>query len=315
MESFYTNLETVLNINSVQAQALVTGFKTGNLAFFQGYFNALPTVKLEAGNARNNTVSETLYIEGDHIGEGGYGAIFKNRMRPYVYKIIVDYKRVNANSYQYLTTNFKEAIIQTLLLSDPKYGRYVCKLYKVLRQGDDFVFQMEPLETTFEKYRYKNRFEESTPKVVEKVLFKLIEILNYFFVKYRFSHNDLSTDNIMISNDADIESLRLIDFGKSTAGFNDIQIGKISKTLKDTKSLFITNKYYIEPDKRELFNKLVNLPPETPLQTLKNALSRTKGSEPKGSEPKGSEPKGGKRKSKTRKNNKQKQQDVSARQT
>lgn len=282
MESFYTNLETVLNINSVQAKALVTGFKTGNLAFFQGYFNTLPTVKLESSNTRNNTVSETLYIEGDHIGEGGYSTIFKNRTRPYVYKIIVDYKRVNVNSYRYLTTGFKEAIIQTLLLSDPQYGRYICKLYKVFRQGDDFVFQMEPLETNLRDYKYKNRFEESTPLVIEKVLFKLIEILNYFYVKYGFSHNDLSSYNIMISNDADIESVRLIDFGKSAVGFSAMQIGKISKTLKDTKSLFATIKYDITSDKRELFNKLVYLPPETPVETLKALLVQSKGGKSKG---------------------------------
>ena len=275
MEAFYTALETVLNINPEQAKTLVTNYNTGDLAFFETYFNALPTVKLEAGNVKNDTVNETIFIEADHIGEGGYGTVYKNRTRPYVYKEMSDYNRVNnKNSLLYLKTNFKEAIIQTLLYSDPNYGKHVCRLYKVYRNGNNCVFQMEPLEIDLDKWLWLNRNEEFRYEIMPAILLKLIEIFNYFKVRYGFTQGDSNPSNIMTVKNGDVvESLKIIDFGLSTVRFGDIQIGSQKKSKRtETKVLFIVLQYKLDEKTRKLFSKIVKQPPETPIETLRDIL-------------------------------------------
>ena len=272
MEAFYTALESVLNISPEQAKTLVANFNTAPLPFFETYFEALPTAKLQTTNVKDISANTTLFIEEDHIGEGGYGTVFKNRTKPYVYKFVTDYKRLNnKNSLEYLKTNYKEAIIQTLLHSDPIYGKHVCRLYKVYRDGNDFVFQLEPLETTLDKYMYKNRNEENLPEVVEKALFKLILIINHFYVTYGYNQGDASPGNIMTSNSEDFaENLKLIDFG--VARITALKIGIPTQKPTDTKSLYTILKYKLRESNRKLFAKLVKLPPETPVKTLTNIL-------------------------------------------
>jgi hypothetical protein len=273
MDAFYAALESVLNINSEQAKTLVANFNSGDLAFFQTYFDALPTAKLQTTtNVKDISANTTLFIETYHIGEGGYGTVFKNRTQPYVYKFVTDYNRVNnKNSFIYLKTNFKEAIIQTLLQSDPTYGKNVCSLYKVYRNGVDFVFQLEPLETTLEKYMYTNRDKENLPEIVEKILFKLILIINHFYVTYGFNQGDAGTSNTMTVNSQDFaENLKLIDFGGAT--ITALKVGKPTQKRTSTKSLYAVLKYNLRESNRKLFAKLVKLPPETPVKTLTNIL-------------------------------------------
>lgn len=231
MELFYSNLQSVLNINSEMATALISNFNTGDLVFFETYFNALSTAKLVDSNVKNDSLDTTLFIDENSIGAGGYGTIYKNRTRPYVYKMIEDYKRVeNKNSLLYLKTNFKEVIIQTLLQSDVTYGKHVCRLYKVYKTGNNFIFQIEPLEITLEKYIYKHRLEDDLYETTPKVLLKLVEILNFFYVKYGFNHNDMSLSNVMTTAVGDIvENIKLIDFGKSTVRFGEIELGESVK--------------------------------------------------------------------------------------
>jgi hypothetical protein len=272
MDAFYAALESVLNITSEQAKTLVANFNSGDLAFFQTYFDALPTAKLQTTYVKDISANTTLFIKPDHIGEGGYGTVFKNRTQPYVYKFVTDYKRVNnKNSLQYLKTNFKEAIIQTLLQSDPIYGKHVCHLYKVYRNDVDFVFQLEPLETTLEKYIYTNRDKENLPEIVEKTLFKLILIINHFYVTYGFNQGDAGPSNTMTANSQDFaENLKLIDFGGAT--ITALKVGKPTQKPTSTKTLYAVLKYRLHESNRKLFAKLVNLPPETPVKTLTNIL-------------------------------------------
>jgi len=275
MDAFYAALESVLNITSEQAKTLVANFNSGDLAFFQTYFDALPTAKLQTTNT--TSANTTLFIESEHIGEGGYGTVFKNRTQPYVYKFVTDYKRVNnKNSLEYLKTNFKEAIIQTLLQSDPKYGKHVCHLYKVYRNNADFVFQLEPLETTLEKYIYTNRDKENLPEIVEKTLFKLILIINHFYVTYGFNQGDAGTSNTMTANSQDFaENLKLIDFGVAT--ITALKVGKPTQKPTSTQTLYAVLKYKLRESNRKLFAKLVKLPPETPVKTLTNILQAKTG--------------------------------------
>ena len=272
MDAFYAALETVLSITPEQTKTLVANFNKAPLSFFETYFSSLPTAKLETTNVKNNSANITLFVEEDHIGEGGYGTVLKNRTQPYVYKFITDYKRVNnKNTLEYFKTNYKEAIIQTLLQSDPVYGKHICRLYKVYRAETDFVFQIEPLETTLAKYMYKNRAEENLPEVIENTLFNLINILNHFNLRYGFNHNDASSDNIMTSNQKKFaENLKLIDFGKST--ITSLNVGKSTNKRTDTKNLYAVLKYNLRESNRKVFAKLVKLPPETAVSYFKPFL-------------------------------------------
>jgi serine/threonine protein kinase len=276
MVLFFSTLESVLNINSEMAQRLVTNFNTGDLPFFEAYFNALPTAKLEHSNVKNGSVDYTLFIDEASIGEGGYGTIYKNRVRPYVYKTMEDYTRVdNKNSLLYLKTNFKEAIIQALLQSDLTYGKHVCRIYKVYKTGNNFIFQIEPLEIELDKYISKHHTEDHLYETMPRVLLKLVEILNYFYVKYGFNHNDMSTSNVMtVKTGAIAENLKLIDFGKSTVKFGGIEIGTYAKKRNDTIHLYKVIKFYMAEKYRAPFNRIVNLSPETPYAVLLAAFEK-----------------------------------------
>jgi serine/threonine protein kinase len=285
MEEFYTTLGVVLNRSPTEAKLLVTQFNTGDLAFFESYFNALPTAKLEKGNAKNASVNVTLFVK-DDLGSGAFGAVKRNRNAEIAYKIVPDR---GTERLLYLKSIYKEAIIQTLLQCDPKYGKYICKLHKVYRVGKDGVFQIEVLQTTFEQYF--RSFEESYSdneqlrneinKTFKKVTLKLFEILNHYRVNYGFYHNDLSLSNIMTVKQGNAaENLKLIDFGKSSVKFDTIEIGKPLQSRIDTQYFLykLWLELDLEPTKFSGFIKtLSELPIDTPFKTYIEALEKKNG--------------------------------------
>ena len=276
MEPFYTSLETILSINSEQVKTLITQFNTGDLAFFQTYFNLLPTAKLQVSNEKNANANETFFVGSQAIGAGEFGTMFKNKnnSRPFVYKRIEDYEGANdTTSLTYLQTGFKEAIIQVLLQSDTTYGKHICRLYKVYRDGLNFIFQMEALEITLERYIVKNRWTAVDESIMPNIILKLVLILNYFNTKYGFFHNDLSLSNIMTVETGDqVENLKLIDFGLSMVKIGEIQLGIRKPTPYDP--TFIKHLIYeVRPKYRRALEKIVALPPETSEEELTHILS------------------------------------------
>jgi hypothetical protein len=103
---------------------------------------------------------------------------------------------------------------------------------------------------------------------------KIIEIFNYFKVRYGFTQSDYSPVNLMTVKNGDVvESLKIIDFGLSTVRFGDIQIGSQKKPKRtETEGLFIILKYELDEKTRKLFSKIVKQPPETPIETLRDIL-------------------------------------------
>lgn len=278
MEAFYTNLESILNITQIQAKQLVSQFSSGDLDFFQTYFNVLPTAKFTTNNVSGNT---TLNTDDENIGAGAFGIIKKNRTRSLVYKSLVN-RYSSDKRLKYLKPIFQEIIVQTLLQSDANYGKYVCILNKVYRVGNDCVFQMEQLETTLGSYIQSNEEAymanpEPINNVLLKTLLEVLEILNYFNATYGFSHNDLSLDNIMIKKDG--SNPKLIDFGLSSINFGNIQIGKQLKSRIDPSYLLTKLALYLDINPSK-FSKsleiLAMLPPETPIQTYIDNLQPTK---------------------------------------
>jgi len=292
MEQFYTNLRYILNISLEQAITLVTNFKTGDLDFFQTYFDALPSASFSTENSSENSV---LYVEEENIGAGAFGTIKKNKTRPFVYKSLEN-KFFLSNPLTYLKSIFQEAIIQTLLQSDSSHGIYICKLYKLYKTGPNTcIFQMESLMmTTLAKFiRDKEESYIVNPeplnKILQKHLIKILEIINYFNTAYGFSHNDLSLENIMV----DRNSIKLIDFGLSSINFGTIQIGKKLKSRMDQNYLCSKLATYLDINPNEFSKYLETLaimPPETPIQTyiimLKSHLTKSHTTKSKPKKPK-----------------------------
>ena len=296
MNAFYKTLEGVLSITDEQAKALVTDFNTRDLAFFQTYFEGLPSAKLEKNSNVKNANSKvvTLFVEGKNIGAGAFGVIKKNRTENFVYKYLKD-KEAPEKRLIYLKSIFQEAIIQTLLQSDATHGQYICQLYKVYRQGNDCIFQMEPLETTFEKRIGLEKdmdieAYEMDPKpinaLVLKVLLKVLEIINYFNRTYGFCHNDLSISNIMMPKSGnggnggnEGNGVKLIDFGKSSVWFGKIQIGIPSKYRIDPQYLIQKLQTILDINPTKFSKKLetlLELPSNTQIQTYIDYLQQWK---------------------------------------
>jgi hypothetical protein len=78
MEVFYTSLASVLNTSKQRAKDLVANYNTGDLEFFQTYFDGLKSIKFELHNAVNDSVNITLFVEENSIGAGASGVIKKN---------------------------------------------------------------------------------------------------------------------------------------------------------------------------------------------------------------------------------------------
>lgn len=221
---FYLNLAAIITSTPEKARTLVREFNTDNESFFEGYFNRLPTAKLARNTRKNNNANATLFINNVNAGKGAFGVLSRNRTLPYVYKTVANQEP----RLKFLKSIFREVIIQTLLQCDSLYGKHICEIYKLYRNGKDCIIKMERLNTTLYDYvRRTNDMFKANPelhnRLVQAYLLKLFNILNHFRNMYGFKHNDLHEMNIM-TNSVDIMEIKLIDFGFSSIHFATIHI-------------------------------------------------------------------------------------------
>jgi len=273
MATFYVNLASVLNTTPERAAQLVADYNKGDLDFFQSYFNGLQSASLEESEEKNAESNVTLFVEADNIGSGAFGVVKRNRTQKFVYKSISDGMYPPDKRILYLKLIFKEALIQTLLQSDATYGKHICQIYKVYKNGDSCIFQMESLETTLDKFIDVEAYEKNTEPInsqVLKILIKILEIIKYFNTTYGFCHNDLSTGNIMLPKTGNVLSqVKLIDFGISSVKIGDVQIGKPLVSRLDPQYLILKlfTTLDINPnDFSKKLEKLLELPADTPIQ-------------------------------------------------
>jgi serine/threonine protein kinase len=159
-------------------------------------------------------------------------------------------------------------------------------LSAVYREGDNCVFQLEPLGITLAKYLVSDH------KAVVPILVRLVEIISYFKTKYGFSHNDLKLNNVMTGEGNAIGNLKLIDFGLSSIKIGTNEIGKPSLSKADMPYLFHNLKMELEgkayasnnvdeellaSDLFKLAESLSELPAETPIKTYIDRLQGLKG--------------------------------------
>jgi serine/threonine protein kinase len=269
----YLTLASILTTTPSLAERLVKEFSSGDQAFFQHYFDALPTAKLARNSTKNNTVNATLFINDRSVGKGAFGLLEKNRSLPYVYKVISDQPK---ERLKHLKSLFREIIIQTLLICDPEYGHYVCQIYKVYKTGigNTCIFKLERLEVTLrERIQQLNSSgsPEKNTSEVRSVMLEIFKVLAYFRTKYGFYHNDLHLENIMTTREGPITDIKLIDFGFSTVNFEGINMSKGNSSL-NRKSDCLTLIYFLNiylknviPEFVALLSKLLKLPEATPI--------------------------------------------------
>ena len=288
MDAFYKTLASVTNTSKKRAKELVANYNTGDLGFFQTYFDGLKSIKfVESGEAKNTSVNLTLFVEEDELGAGASGVIKKNKSKPYVYKSIVD-NWPPERRLLYLRTIFKEAIVQTLLQSDTSYGKHVCTLSAIYRNDNNCVFQLEPLGIDLAKYIAS----AADPTTVCPILVRVMEVISHFKTKYGFSHNDLKLNNVMTVKEGNVlGNLKLIDFGNSSIKVGTVEFGKPSRSTPDMYLLFhnlkmeLEGKAYASNNVNDellaspLFKaaeSLSELPPETPIQNYIDVIKGLK---------------------------------------
>jgi hypothetical protein len=224
------NLAPIINTTPERALALMEGYNAGNDEFFESYFNSLPTISFKRNNVVNATTNVTLFIESGRPVSGAFGTVMRNRKKPVVYKEIQPKAKTG------LKKIFKEIIIETLLQSDPTYGKHICTLYKVYRKDEKVILMIEALEVTLADRMEKggndpeeeifNGGKNINSILIRDLAIKILEIGQHFKILYKFDHLDLHFHNIMVSKKkADLfESIKLIDFGESRVSFDDITL-------------------------------------------------------------------------------------------
>lgn len=283
LETFYSELATIINVSPNLAVSLIKGFNTDDISFFQSYFDALPTVSFSRNGQPNATVNNTLYIKDISAGQGAYGLLEHNRNNPFVYKIINDASSRDER-LNYLKSIYKEVIILTLLQNDSLYGRNVSRIYKLYRSGNNCVVKMETLEITLKSFLQMHNDSKALAikdktSIIQNVLIKLFEILTHFRAKYEFYHYDLHTNNIMTTKTGDfVNNIKIIDFGLSYVKIDGVEIGTLGKGFNDFYNLSFYLLFQASGVSKKLHNLLKKFtdysdgtPPGQILEELKSA--------------------------------------------
>ena len=149
----------------------------------------------------------------EQIGKGAFGSVYKGTSGRVYKKIQQTYKDV-----------YREALIQSLLSSDKSHGQHICKIEALYRDKDDekpfFYFKMEAVDMTLAQYLDLLADRSEDKKIhtayLAYILAQVANVLDYFKKTYRFYHNDLHSNNVMIRLlDNGQYMIKFIDFGMS----------------------------------------------------------------------------------------------------
>jgi serine/threonine protein kinase len=191
------------------------------LVKFVPLFESDPTLKnndmVRLKNANSTEKEAELFST---IGKGTFGRIYKgSEHTEQVYKFI---KAPEGSSEEYLENFYRgiflEAWIQTILSSDPTYGKNIAKVIKLKRaniaNGIFIIMENIPLasDTLFRAIKGGDSNHRLTLKGMLPMFKQIAYALDHFRKSYNFFHRDFHLSNFMASEDG---TIKIIDFGLS----------------------------------------------------------------------------------------------------
>ena len=198
--------------------------------FFTDSIKLLNVLKVDKENKIIQNTLRKRYILTDifEYGKGSNSVIYTNEESNFVFKEIQFNIADPVELEQKVRELFLELFVQTVLSSDPNYGKNICKAMMCYRSENTYTIsgqfnlyiQMEYLPENLNRYMQRIKIGDLAQITDMLPLFRTIcTIMKYFQNTYMFSHNDLHINNIMFSGN---DTLKLIDFGMSSIWYNDV---------------------------------------------------------------------------------------------
>lgn len=209
--------------------------------FFGSLFNRIPKLEARQGTSQGTSIltlngSNRNTVISESIGSGAHGNIYissdKKRVYKYIRKEFKEGTSMTKTAFfeKVLREIFFEAFVQTILSSDPIYGRFITSVQGIYHKPSEnpnsrtVIIQMPSLQ-----YNLKIAIDSyvSSRKHALKyirlrhILKSLTEALVHFKNMYGFHHRDFHMGNIMFA-DSELRKPMIIDFGKSCLTFSGV---------------------------------------------------------------------------------------------
>jgi len=171
----------------------------------------VPFGEIRDGFWRSDDNKEGIPVK--KVGEGEGGQIYRGGRDIY--------KRVEG----LYADIYREALIGGFLAKDKVLGNNICKILKIYKEHDAnvYYYKMELVETTL--FEYLEQQPQVHTKFIGTILIEISRILQYFHKRYRFKHNDLHPENIMLNIVGGKREYKFIDFSSSFIEINGIEYG------------------------------------------------------------------------------------------
>jgi len=228
-----------------QTNAIIDRLKAIHASNDEPYFseisNSLPgaTILFDTSEMKTGVFKyKDSVVNVAHISDGTYGKIFSGS-NGNVYKMI-KIRSTDKKYERFCREIYVEAYIQTVLQSDPDYGKNIGKLIRIYRDSNmtkilerktqsstivtqrktsvdyHFYLEMENIPIKLIDHINDLYIDNNTMRLsiehIEPIYSQLIKLLQYFFLKYNFYHCDLHCNNVMMLEDG---TIKIIDFGRS----------------------------------------------------------------------------------------------------
>ena len=151
------------------------------------------------------------YIE--TIGKGAFGTVI--HVFDFSSKKDIAVKVINKNMTKYSNINkIKEEISILRILNHP----HIVKFYGYMETNNQLLIKMEYIKYGTLKEWIKRK-EKISEEEASTIIGKILSAIEYLHRK-RICHKDIKPENIMLSRENDLSSIKIIDFGLSKRNFD-----------------------------------------------------------------------------------------------